>query len=545
MEQTFVISVFSDQNPPFIIPGELPRFHPVTNQNETYSITVEEGFDVDRVLFSFRSITSSRDSWKVIELNSMDSFYQTVVDGFQFDDLGIQYEFIVSNTEGSTINLPGFTYNQYEGDGLDFQRIVFGERITDYNLVSIPLKLDDSGIPAVFQDDLGPYDQFQWRLFSYQNNSLVEHQEGLNSLERGKGYWLIVKDNGSLDTGPGSTELFADRAFNMELDQGWTLIGNPYNFNISWSEVLIRNGAQGVDLEVTTYNGGYSTAGVLKSFQGAFIFANQPTTLAIPLEKFDAIQGGRIGSSPDVNDQNNWELDLNLSTSNLKNNIGGLGMRQNADHSKDSYDRIRAPRFLEYLDVNFKKPEYFAPEFSRDIVPASEQHIWDFTVESNVSDSEINLEWSDIRLIAPERELWLYHKDKEVIVNMLEIQKYSFTNQETHNFAVYYGNREFIASELQPVRAVLAAAYPNPFTSNLTVTFTLPESLDSDFVRLSVYDFMGRRVRLLWEDKYRPGFYKVDWNGINTNGSRIPNGTYLLRLEVNGQNSIYKRVIKK
>ena len=46
LEQTFVISVFSDQNPPFIIPGELPRFHPVTNQNETYSITVEEGFDV-------------------------------------------------------------------------------------------------------------------------------------------------------------------------------------------------------------------------------------------------------------------------------------------------------------------------------------------------------------------------------------------------------------------------------------------------------------------------------------------------------------------
>jgi len=481
----------------------------------------------------------------IIELTSVDSFYQTVVDSSLFDDLGIQYEFIVSNTEGSAINLPGFTYNQYEGDGLDFERMVFGERITDYNLVSIPLKLDDSSIPAVFQDDLGPYDQFQWRLFSYQNNHLVEHQDGLNSLERGKGYWLIIKDNASLDTGPGSTELFADRAFNMQLDKGWNLIGNPYNFNISWSEVLIHNGAQGVDLEVTTYNGGYNTAGVLKPFQGAFVFADPSTTLAIPLEKFAAIQGGRIGSSADVNDENNWELDLNLSTSNLKNNTGGLGMREKADHGKDSYDRIRAPRFLEYLDLNFKKPEYFAPEFSRDIVTTSGQYVWEFTVETNVSDSEISLDWSKTPSIAQEKELWLYHKDKEIVINMLDNQYYSFTNQETHKFAVYYGSSEFIASELQPAKAVLAAVYPNPFTSNLTVTFTLPEQLNSDFVRLSVYDLMGRRVKSLWEDKYRPGFYKVDWNGTNANGSRIPGGTYLLRLEVNGQKSIYKRVIKQ
>ncbi len=385
---TFVISVFSDQNPPFIIPGDLPRYHPITNPSETYNITIEDDFDVKRVLFSYRGITAARDAWTVLELTPEVRFYQTVVDASMFDDIGIQYEFIVTDTDA--INLVGFTYNQYEGNGLDFERVVFGERITDYNLVSIPLELDNSSVSSIFEDDLGSYDQFQWRLFSYQADNLVEHQIGLNSLERGKGYWLIIKDDASLDTGPGSTELFADQAFNLHLNQGWTLIGNPYNYNISWSEVLIRNNAQNVDLEVTTYDGGYQTAGVLKSFQGAFVFANPSITLSIPLEKFEAIQG-RVGSSPDISDENNWQVDLNLSTSNLKNNLGGLGMRQNADHSKDAYDRIRAPRFLEYLDVNFKKPEYFAPEFSRDIVPTSAQHIWDFTIESNVSDPEISL----------------------------------------------------------------------------------------------------------------------------------------------------------
>ncbi len=54
LEQTFVISIFSDQNPPFIIPGELPRFHPVTNQARHTVSRLKKGFDVDRVLFSFR-----------------------------------------------------------------------------------------------------------------------------------------------------------------------------------------------------------------------------------------------------------------------------------------------------------------------------------------------------------------------------------------------------------------------------------------------------------------------------------------------------------
>ena len=390
LERSFVITIFSDQDPLFIIPGNLPKYHPVTNAVESYDITVEEGLNVDRVLFNYRGITSPRDAWIIGELTPNNRRYQASIDSSVFDDMGIQYEFIVMDTDGGSINLTGFTYNQYKGEGLDFERIVFGETISDYNMVALPLELDNTGVAEVLGDDLGPYDKTKWRLFTYQGGNLIEYLEGLNSLERGKGYWLIAKDNASINTGPGSTELFADMAFNLHLDKGWTLIGNPYGFNIAWIDVLRDNGVVGkVAVDVIVYEGGYRSSGVLKPFQGGFVFSDEATTLSVPLLKDPTIQGGRIGSSPDINDENNWEVDLNLSTTSLVNNLGGLGMRENADDNKDSYDRVRAPRFLEYLDVNFAKPEYFAPEFSRDIVSTISEYAWDFTAETNLDDAEI------------------------------------------------------------------------------------------------------------------------------------------------------------
>jgi hypothetical protein len=243
-------------------------------------------------------------------------------------------------------------------------------------------------------------------------------------------------------------------------------------------------------------------------------------------------------------DENNWEVNLNLSTNNLRDYLGGLGMKQDADASKDIYDRVRAPRFIEYLDINFPKPEYFAPEFSKDIVPTSDQYIWEFTVETNSKDPEIKMDWSEVSVHDYGKELWLYDKDGEVIIDTQEVQHYKFSNQGTRNFAVYYGDRQFIERELLPAKAILAATYPNPFTDNLTVLFTLPGRVDSDFARISVYDLTGRKVKILWEDDYQPGFYKASWDGTNGAGTQVAVGTYLIRLEVNGQESIYKRIIK-
>ena len=549
LEKTFVITVFSINDPLFITPVDLPRLHDVRDANENYSIIVEEELEVERVLFRYRGITSPRQSWNIVPLTAgADRLYEGEILDSEFDELGVNYEFVVEDTDGGTINLAGFTYNEYVDEGINFEKMVFGESERDYNLFSIPLSLDNRTVTGVLEDELGSYDKTQWRLFGYQNDAYVEYTEGLNTLERGKGYWLIAKDQTTMDTGSGSTLLEDDLPFTFDLKRGWNLIGNPYNMNIAWLDILDFNGivSQGNFDVFKTFENGYRQSGVLESFKGAFIFSDSSTTLFIPVEKNLVIQGRSQNHQPSkFQDEYNWEVDLNLSTQSLSNEIGGFGMRRDADNSKDPYDQVRLPQFIDYLDISFPKPEYFAKEFSKDVVPTTNQHIWEFTVETNSNDPTVRLDWPDLELAEFEEELWLYHRDLEIAVNMRDVGHYEFSNQKSHNFAVYFGDKDFINRALQPEIISLTTAYPNPFREELTVTFTLNDSQEAKSVSLSVYDLMGRKVNKIWEDKYQPGFYKVNWNGTANNGVRVPSGTYLLRLVVDGKKSVYKRVIKK
>ena len=84
--------------------------------------------------------------------------------------------------------------------------------------------------------------------------------------------------------------------------------------------------------------------------------------------------------------------------------------------------------------------------------------------------------------------------------------------------------------------SVLHAAYPNPFSGRTILTVELAEVAH---VRLEVYDVVGRRVANLSEATHQPGTAHIVWDGRNGSGSRVPSGTYLLRLVVDGLTERY------
>ncbi|MBO6575476.1 MAG: DUF11 domain-containing protein [Rhodothermales bacterium] len=77
-------------------------------------------------------------------------------------------------------------------------------------------------------------------------------------------------------------------------------------------------------------------------------------------------------------------------------------------------------------------------------------------------------------------------------------------------------------SEL-PVTMVLAQNYPNPFNPTTAITFDLPEASP---VRLSVFDLLGREVRVLADGPMAAGRHEVRFEAGD-----LPSGTYLYRLE--------------
>jgi len=74
--------------------------------------------------------------------------------------------------------------------------------------------------------------------------------------------------------------------------------------------------------------------------------------------------------------------------------------------------------------------------------------------------------------------------------------------------------------------------FPNPFNVQVVIGFSLPEA---GFVRLGVYDVLGRKVRTLVEGKIGSGLHRVVWDGRDDGGREVSSGVYVVRLDVGGK----------
>ena len=75
----------------------------------------------------------------------------------------------------------------------------------------------------------------------------------------------------------------------------------------------------------------------------------------------------------------------------------------------------------------------------------------------------------------------------------------------------------------EPVEFSLDQNYPNPFNPTTEIRFRLASG---SFVRLSVYDALGRRVEALVEEWKPAGSYGVVWDA-----SARPSGVYFCRFQ--------------
>lgn len=98
------------------------------------------------------------------------------------------------------------------------------------------------------------------------------------------------------------------------------------------------------------------------------------------------------------------------------------------------------------------------------------------------------------------------------------------------------GGLTFIAqnSGLVPGNFSLSQNYPNPFNPVTNIKFDIPKA---GFVKITVYDLLGREITTLINQQMQPGSYSVDWDATN-----YPSGVYFYRLE-SGDFSESKRMV--
>jgi len=79
-----------------------------------------------------------------------------------------------------------------------------------------------------------------------------------------------------------------------------------------------------------------------------------------------------------------------------------------------------------------------------------------------------------------------------------------------------------------PAVFALRQNQPNPFEARTTIGFDLPTGAA---VRLEVFDVAGRRLRVLADHYFAPGYYTVEWDKRTGSGSSVGPGMYFYRIQ--------------
>ncbi len=79
-----------------------------------------------------------------------------------------------------------------------------------------------------------------------------------------------------------------------------------------------------------------------------------------------------------------------------------------------------------------------------------------------------------------------------------------------------------------PASYAIEQNYPNPFNPNTTIRYSLPEKT---YVRLKVFDTLGREVRVLFDGEQLQGEQQTSWNGRDNSGRLLASGVYFYRIE--------------
>lgn len=516
---------------PLIAATTFPEYY-TSSSAEDIGITVYDNITVDKVELHYRPVNA--DEWKIENMpaNGLNYNIPTPADEF-FGPIGMEYFFKVyaNGTLNEETNLAK-TYLNYAGEGLPVPDLIFGDTEAHYQIISVPLNQPDKTVPAVFEDDLGTYDPTQWRLFHY-IDSAVEYQTKFTSIEPGLGYWLIIRRGKNVDTGEGKT-FKVDRStpYEMSLKKGWNQIGNPYNMDVKWSDVLLANGNPDGIGELNVFEDGTLKEGnILRKFRGGFVFSEKEVNISIPVVIPVNGNNGRFAGNSEESNEKGWDVQMSLMSSGKVQSSGGFGMKTDALPGKDLYDKVAVPNFgfIKQVKFNFEHPEYFYPHFSKDVVPVSENYIWEFRVQSNIKNELLDLSWSSPEIDEGMNIILVDLLDNKVI-DMNERNSYSFSSSKDRKFKVFYGNKNFLKENIKPELVSFEKPFPNPFKDHIKFPFAVSQADQKTHILLNIYDITGRIVATPVNDHYEPGIYEEEWDGNNQNGRKLTPGVYIYKM---------------
>jgi hypothetical protein len=230
-----------------------------------------------------------------------------------------------------------------------------------------------------------------------------------------------------------------------------------------------------------------------------------------------------------------WELNFELTNGIQAMNFGGIGMNKKASDEYDAFDDFTLPRFLDYIELNHTSKELYNLSYTKDIVPTSENHTWEFSVESSSKDL-VTMKWDNSFFGNNSKQLVLWDVNLQRGLDMRNENHYIFSKSRSGHLKVFYGDEKYIKEKTAVNQVVFHDVFPNPAKDMVTISFSIPKE---DRVIIEVIDLLGKKIATLADGSFKPGYHEVTWNTLDGTGNAIPNGIYITQIK--GLNSDHQK----
>lgn len=357
----------------------------------------------------------------------------------------------------------------------------------------------------------------------------------------GRAFWILSKNAITINQQVSSVPLKGNY-FEISLNQnGWTLISNPFDVNVSWEQ--IKNINTGVTQPIHFFeNGNWQQPQIFEPYKG-YYFANtsmlsllripyKPTgepnlnvSKLNPLEKQTALKSLRLKL-----------LDFNLVKKEIE-----ISYSQYSSDSLDNQDVLAPPGDFEStrLTVFNESIPYFKNLIldSRRDVGEGQEYIVNVY---NGTNGNLKLVVEGIENFTA-YEAYLFDKTKNKFYNLKEVDQLNIpASYNARAYKLLIGTKEFVDMQKEKVRPTelkLYQNYPNPFNPNTTIRYQLPEKTK---VVLKLFDILGNEISTLENSEKEAGYYEYE-----VTGSNLTSGVYFYQLRAGNFTQIKKMILMK
>ncbi|HZY81942.1 MAG TPA: T9SS type A sorting domain-containing protein [Cyclobacteriaceae bacterium] len=496
-----------------------------TFQTMDLVVNVTGGTGPKKVVLKYKGILATNFSSADGTLKAGDE-YKVSISKSMLDELGMEYRFEVTDDAKSPVTQSANSFLYWAVALASPPKIPFAPGMdgtsNTYQMFSVPYKLQDETITNLFDPPLKGADKTKWRLYHFENNANAEYPDEVKKIEIGKGYWFNTRiTEFDIKLGAASmNQATRTKPFTIQLEKGWNQIGNPFPFKLSWTAVKKENTGLG---NLHFFSGGnYVINDTFGPWTGAFVHAEEATTLTIPVTAKATGQSRITGLDNDI-DEAEWQLPIVISAGSMSQQ-SGIGMHPLASDSKDEFDEITVPRFIDYVELNTYHREYFSHLFSTDVVSSSDNRTWMFNVRTNVVGEAGALSWNADMIQDAEASLILIDMTGQTWIDMKRQGSYSFVHSRDREIKIVYSR----SGEFQPGVGMLGSAYPNPFAGTVTIPVLVDHTKGE--VQISIYDALGRKIRDVSRVFNKSGIGYIEWDGRDNAGQQAAPGMLFYRL---------------